>query len=242
MERLIYFIILAYFILGGLGFYLINRKKDRDVARKSYTKFGVYFIIINILFFSITIQPVVFHYLAILIVIVGSLELSRLFVKRNYQYKLFFVLSLLIFFILSAGLLVFSRTADSLILLTFLILSIFDSFSQITGQLFGKTKIVPGISPNKTLGGVVGGTIISLISTFLLKGLFPGTIYELFLFAFGTVLFAFTGDILASLYKRKFQVKDYSNWIPGHGGFLDRFDSLIAGGAWAALAISILGI
>ena len=60
MEQLIYKIILIYFVLGGIGFYLINRKKDRDVARKSYTKFGVYFIIINILFFSITIQPDVF--------------------------------------------------------------------------------------------------------------------------------------------------------------------------------------
>lgn len=44
MEQLIYKIILIYFVLGGIGFYLINRKKDRDVARKSYTKFGVYFI------------------------------------------------------------------------------------------------------------------------------------------------------------------------------------------------------
>ena len=242
MERLIYFIILAYFILGGIGFYLINRKKDWEVARKSYTKFGIYFIIINILFFSITIQPVVFHYLAIFIVAVGGFELFRLFVKRKFQHTMFFVLSLLVFVVLSAGLLIFSRTADSLILLTFLILSIFDSFSQITGQLFGKTKIMPGISPNKTLGGVIGGTIISLISAFLLKSLFSGTIPELLLFAFGTVLFAFIGDVLASLYKRKFQVKDYSNWIPGHGGFLDRFDSLIAGGAWAALAISFLGI
>ena len=242
MEQLIYSIILAYFILGGIGFYLINRKKDRDVARKSYTKFGVYFIIINILFFAITIQSVIFSYLAILIVAVGSFELSRLFIAAKYQHKLFFVLSLLVYFILSAGFIVFSRADRNLILLTFLVLSIFDSFSQITGQLFGKTKILPGISPNKTLGGVVGGTIISLISAFLLRNLFGGTIPELFLFAFGTVFFAFVGDILASLYKRKFQVKDYSNLIPGHGGFLDRFDSLIAGGAWAALAISILGI
>ncbi|QGY46542.1 phosphatidate cytidylyltransferase [Maribellus comscasis] len=242
MERLIYSIILSYFVLGGIGFYLINRKKERDVARKSYTKFGVYFIIINILFFSITIRPVVFFYLTILIVAVGSFELSRLFVAAKFRHALFFALTLLVYFMLSAGLIVFSLAGRDLVLLTFLLLSIFDAFSQIAGQLFGKTKIMPGISPNKTLGGVVGGTAISLLSAFLLRSLFPGTNSALFLFAFGTVFFAFWGDILASLYKRKYQVKDYSKWIPGHGGFLDRFDSLIAGGAWAALAIPVLGI
>jgi phosphatidate cytidylyltransferase len=242
MERLIYRIILAYFILGGIGFYLINRKKERDVARKSYTKFGVYFIIINILFFSIAIQPAVFHYLAIFIVATGSFELSRLFVKAKFQHTLFFIMSLTAYFIFSAGLIVFSLADHNLILFTFLILSIFDSFSQISGQLFGKTKIIPKVSPNKTLGGLIGGTLISLISAFLLKSLFGGTILQLFLFTVGTVVFAFAGDVLASLYKRKYKVKDYSNLIPGHGGFLDRFDSLIAGGAWAALAITVLGI
>jgi phosphatidate cytidylyltransferase len=242
MERLIYRIILAYFILGGIGFYLINRKKERDVARKSYTKFGVYFIIINILFFSIAIQPAVFHYLAIFIVATGSFELSRLFVKAKFQHTLFFIMSLTAYFIFSAGLIVFSLADHNLILFTFLILSIFDSFSQISGQLFGKTKIIPKVSPNKTLGGLIGGTLISLISAFLLKSLFGGTILQLFLFTVGIVVFAFAGDVLASLYKRKYKVKDYSNLIPGHGGFLDRFDSLIAGGAWAALAITVLGI
>jgi len=238
----IYLIILTYFLLGGIGFYLINRKKAPEVARKSYTKFGVYFILINIIFFSITIQPIVFRFLSVLIVAVGYYELCRLYVKEKFKHTIFFLLSLIVFFILSAGMLVFSRAADNLILLTFLILSIFDSFSQISGQLLGRTKIMPVVSPNKTLEGFIGGTIISLISAFLLKNLFAGTIPELFLFAFGTVLFAFIGDILASVYKRKFKVKDYSNLIPGHGGFLDRFDSLIAGGSWVAFAINFLGI
>jgi phosphatidate cytidylyltransferase len=235
MNWIIYIIILVYFASGGIGFYLINRKKTPEVARKSYTKFGVYFIIINILFFSITIQPIVFRYLAVFIVVVGYFELCRLFANAKFQHVLFFAISLLIFFILSAGVLVFSKAAENLILLTFLILSIFDSFSQITGQLFGRKKILPVISPNKTLGGLSGGLIMSIVSAYLLKNLFVGTVAELFIFTLGTVFFAFVGDVLASVYKRKYKVKDYSKLIPGHGGFLDRFDSLIAGGAWAAL-------
>jgi len=242
MERLIYIIILSYFLLGGIGFYLINRKKEPAVARKSYTKFGVYFIIINVLFFGITIRPIVFHYIAILIVAVGLVELIRLFYHDKFKLPVFFILSLLIYAVLSAGLFVFSRAGENLVLFTFLILSIFDSFSQISGQLFGHTQIMPKISPNKTWEGLLGGIIISLASAFLLKSLFNGTTPELILFTAGTVIFAFTGDILASLYKRKYGVKDYSNLIPGHGGFLDRFDSLIAGGAWAAAGIYLLGI
>jgi len=242
MERLLYIIILSYFLLGGTGIYLINRKKEPAVARKGYIKFGVYFLIINILFFSITIQPIVFQYIAFLIVVVGLVELIRLFYHDKFKLPLFFAFSLLIYAILSAGLFVFSQAGENLILFTFLILSIFDSFSQISGQLFGHTQIMPKISPNKTWEGLLGGVSISLASAFLLKSLFNGSIPELILFTAGTVIFAFTGDILASLYKRKYGVKDYSNLIPGHGGFLDRFDSLIAGGAWAAAGIYLLGI
>ena len=130
----------------------------------------------------------------------------------------------------------------NLILFAFLILSIFDAFSQISGQLWGKSKIAPEISPNKTVGGTVGGAIISIVSALLLKELYEVVWYRVLIMAAGIVVFAFLGDIAASLYKRKFEVKDYSKLIPGHGGFLDRFDSLIAGGFWVAVFINLLAL
>jgi len=240
MITTIYIVILSYFVLGGVGFYFINRQNEKDVARKSWTKFVTYFFIIHILFFSIVINPLVFRGVAGLIVLVGVYELCNLFKKAGYAQKGFFFISLVIFGILSLGFAVFSGLEKELILFAFLILSIFDAFSQISGQLVGKTQITPKISPNKTIGGTVGGSIIAISSALLLKGLCNQTWYIMVLLATGVVMFAFIGDLLASLYKRKYDAKDYSKLIPGHGGFLDRFDSLIAGGAWVALFVSML--
>lgn len=240
MIKLIYSIILIYFLIGGMGFYFINRKKPKDVARKSYTKFITYFFIINLLFFSIVIKPVLFKFLAVTIIAAGLFELIRLFSRDNYPQKGFFAFSLLAYLALSMGFYSFSTLNKELILFSFLILSIFDSFSQITGQLWGETKILPEISPKKTLGGLVGGAVVAISSGLLLNKLYDGTSLKSLLLAAGIVIFAFIGDLAASFYKRKYGVKDFSNLIPGHGGFLDRFDSLIAGGAWVAASVYIL--
>jgi len=242
MITTIYIIILSYFLLGGVGFYFINRNKEKEIARNSWTKFIAYFVIIHILFFSIVIDPLAFKIVAALIVSVGASELLRLYRKAQYTKTGFFILSVGVFALLAFGFLIFSSLEKEVILFAFLILSIFDAFSQISGQLFGKTKIAPEISPNKTVGGTVGGSIIAILSALLLKGLYNEVWYRALVLAAGVVVFAFIGDILASLYKRKFEVKDYSNLIPGHGGFVDRFDSLIAGGAWVALFIYGLGL
>jgi len=240
MVKIIYIIILSYFLLGGIGFYFINRKKEPEVASKSYTKFITYFIIINILFFSIVINPVVFQYLSVIIIGVGFFELYKLFSKSGYREKGFFLLAIIIYSVLSIGFSVFSGLEKELILFSFLVLSIFDSFSQITGQLWGRTKIFPNISPNKTVGGLIGGGIVAIGSALLLNGLYAEPPFKVIIMTIGVVIFAFTGDIAASFFKRKYKVKDYSNLIPGHGGFLDRFDSLIVAGAWVAFCIYIL--
>ncbi|WP_346864280.1 phosphatidate cytidylyltransferase [uncultured Draconibacterium sp.] len=237
MITTIYLIILLYFVLGALGFYFINRRKEKEVARKSWTKFITYFVIIHVLFFSIVLNSLAFKWLAVLIVSVGASELFKVFRQAKYYHKSYFVLSFLLFILFVFSFLLFSRLDKGLILYTFLILSIFDAFSQISGQLWGKTKIAPEISPNKTVGGTIGGAVFAILSAFVLKDLYNEPWYLILLFALGIVCFAFVGDLLASLYKRKFGIKDYSRLLPGHGGFLDRFDSLIAGGAWVILFV-----
>lgn len=235
MTLTIYLIILSYFVLGAVGFYFINRKKDRKTARKSWLKYITYFIIIHLLFFSIVYNPLVFHYVAILIIITGAAELMRLFRISGYSSPVFFMISILVFLFFCTGFFRFSQLNAGLILFSFLVLSIFDAFSQITGQLAGKTRLFPAISPGKTVEGLAGGVVTAVASSLLLNNLTENSVTHSLILATGIVIFAFTGDMLASVYKRKYHVKDFSRLLPGHGGFLDRFDSLIAGGAFTAL-------
>jgi phosphatidate cytidylyltransferase len=242
MIKVIYYIILAYFFLGAVGFIFINRKKEQSIARNNWVKFLTYFIIINVLFFCIIQGTVFFRSAAIIIIISGFLELSRLYVKSGYVHKQVFYFSLLFFLIISVGFFIFSGMEKELVLYVFLILSIFDSFSQISGQLWGKRKLMPTISPNKTWGGLAGGTLIALISGLLLKNLLYISSIEAIALTVNIILSAFVGDMASSFYKRQYKVKDFSNLIPGHGGFLDRFDSLIASGAWIALLTFIANL
>ncbi len=241
MIKEIYYIIIGYFILGALGFYFINRKKPLEKAKQSYIKFITYFVIINVIFFCITLNQYAFRVLSSIIAVAGITELTSLYIKDKSSRNLpFYLRSIFIYLIVSVAFIAFSFKPKEYLLFSFLTLSIFDSFSQIFGQIFGKRKIVPNISPNKTWEGSIGGGITALLSTFWLKGLLTEPVFNIWMVTTGIIFFAFTGDIAASLYKRKFSVKDYNNLIPGHGGFLDRFDSLIVAGAWSWIGFSIL--
>jgi phosphatidate cytidylyltransferase len=228
----IYSFILIYFIAGFIGFYLIGRKRPGPASRSNWIKLATYFIIIHILYFSIVLLPLIFRVISIIIVLVALAELAIVFRQSAYNNALFFVISVCIWCILFVGFYFFSGLDKRLILFSFLIISIFDSFSQITGQLWGNRKILPDISPGKTFGGLLGGIMIALLSAVLLSNLLPASPSNSLTRASGIVIFAFIGDGFSSFYKRKFNIKDFNNLLPGHGGFLDRFDSLIAGGAW----------
>lgn len=231
----IYSVILVYYLLGTIGIYFINRRKEPDIRHRAWIKHITYFIVTSIVFFSIGINPVAFRIVAVLIIIAGFLEMLKLFKVSGFAGKGFFTISFVIMVLMSLGFILFSMKEKGLVLFAFLILSIFDGFSQVSGQLLGKTKLFPGISPNKTVEGLAGGALVAILSGLVFKNLVPVDSFRAMVLATVVVVFAFAGDALKSLYKRKYNVKDFSNLIPGHGGVLDRFDSLIAGGAGVTL-------
>ena len=105
---------------------------------------------------------------------------------------------------------------------------IFDISSYLLGSSLGKKKIFKYISPNKTYFGLIGGIFLSNIFSIFYILYFNKKILldNIFLINF-IIIFAFSGDIIESYFKRKNELKNSSNFLPGHGGFFDRFDSFI---------------
>ena len=107
--------------------------------------------------------------------------------------------------------------------------SIADSSAYLVGRKVGKTALLPNISPGKTIEGFVGSLIITPIISCLIVYLFYGEVVIGFLFiGFFVTLISVIGDLFFSLLKRNKNIKDSSNLIPGHGGFIDLLDGTIA--------------
>lgn len=108
-----------------------------------------------------------------------------------------------------------------------------DTFALFTGKMFGKHKLSPVISPNKTIEGTVGGMIFGTLSGLLVYFLLPLCGFSVLNLAFCMLSAFFAsgvgvfGDLAASSIKREAGIKDFSKLIPGHGGILDRIDSSI---------------
>ncbi len=194
--------------------------------------------IIFILFFLIADKIISqqFIYLIILIPLVALL--SGLFEKKNENLKSSLVtLGGIVYVALPFGLLNFmvipgvsdnSRFYPWILIGIFLIIWMYDSMAYLTGSLLGKHKIWPRISPAKSWEGLVGGTVFAVIMGILNAVLFPAlSLTNWIIIALLSVIFGTCGDFFESKLKRQTGVKDSGNILPGHGGFLDRFDSLL---------------
>ena len=120
-----------------------------------------------------------------------------------------------------------------LIMIPFLVAWLSDSGAYFAGRAFGQRKLAPVISPKKTVEGMVGGILVAmagLVAYMLLLNIFfdfkVNYVYALVYGLLGSLGGVF-GDLCFSAIKRQAGIKDYSNLIPGHGGMLDRFDSMI---------------
>ena len=133
-----------------------------------------------------------------------------------------------------------------LILLPFVIAFLSDTCAYFAGRAFGKRKLAPNISPNKTveglLGGLLGACIGVAIYCIVLQKFFHFEVNYWYVPVYGILgsLGAVFGDLCFSVVKRQTGIKDYGNLIPGHGGVLDRFDSMIVAAPVTELLMMIL--
>ena len=121
-----------------------------------------------------------------------------------------------------------------LFLLIFISSWVPDAGAYFVGVNFGKHKLIPDVSPKKSVEGALGGIAASILS-FMIYTLIVNIAFDAKLH-FGLMILAsivlavasMIGDLIASLIKRHFNIKDYGNLLPGHGGILDRFDSMLS--------------
>ena len=112
-------------------------------------------------------------------------------------------------------------------IMLFFAVIITDSFCYYVGCKYGKHKLSPVISPNKTIEGSIGGTLACILFCLIFGYALQIELYHAFFLGLIIATFAQIGDLCESMIKREAGVKDSSNILPGHGGFLDRTDSYI---------------
>jgi phosphatidate cytidylyltransferase len=110
----------------------------------------------------------------------------------------------------------------------FIILWSADAGAYFFGKTFGKRHLFPRISPNKTWEGSLGGVVCALTASYIIYRLFRSFPLSSWLTVAGIILvFGTFGDLIKSLMKRSLLIKDTGSILPGHGGILDRFDTLL---------------
>ncbi len=134
---------------------------------------------------------------------------------------------------------IISRESLYYLLLLFNFSSVCDMGAYFSGVTLGKHKLCPAISPKKTVEGAVGGILSSIVVTLILSLCFKKAILLPMLLTVPFCILGMIGDLFASAIKRSVDLKDYGNLIPGHGGILDRLDSILMISPLLALVMAI---
>lgn len=164
--------------------------------------------------------------LLFLLIFVESIIL--IFGKRSVEDISVSVLTFVYITVALSTVITIQKSSADFVWYIFIFAFVSDTCAYFTGKSIGKTKLIPTVSPKKTvegsIGGILGCVIISGIYAYLIH---PQFLHIVLIAAiFGSMVSQF-GDLFASAFKRKLGIKDYGNLIPGHGGMLDRIDSII---------------
>ena len=176
-------------------------------------------VYVAVMWFGTFCSELSFHILFAVILLVCLYEMYKL---RKGKTKI------LAFLYVLFPLLLVHFIKTELALLMFILTWTFDTFAYLVGVKFGKHKIIPTVSPKKSWEGFVGGFIFTVIATYLTVNYFPKIeLHQAIAISLFIPFTATIGDFTESYYKRKADVKDSGDFIPGHGGMLDRMDSFM---------------
>jgi phosphatidate cytidylyltransferase len=224
------------FVLGAVVMALANRRVPAATARARWLKLIVFFLIVHVVLVVAAAGRGWVVGLLLVILAGGGLELwrawGRIATPRPVAvWPVFLILAVLA--VVNGW-----RLSPQAFAFLFIVTASCDGFSQVVGQWRGRRPLAPTISPGKTLGGFVGGLVGAVAVAVLVRGLLPATPAQAAALGVLTGVAGLAGDLAASWVKRRAGLKDYSSALPGQGGILDRFDSLL--GALAIVGAVLL--
>lgn len=229
------------FALGAAVMALASRGVATDVARARWLKLAVFALIVHGVLGAAALGRMAVVAVLTAILAVGTWELAGAWRRISpprprialWVYALAGTLTLW----------VTSSLPPTAFAYLFLVTAAFDGFSQVVGQWLGRRKLAPRVSPGKTVEGLLGGLVAATTVAVLARDLVAVSAAVAAGLGVCAGLAGLAGDLSASWVKRRAGIKDYSALLPGQGGVLDRFDSLLGALAclgpvlaWAALA------
>ncbi len=234
-PKLFGLVMMAVGIIGFNEFFDIkyeNNKRYRLI--KFLAIISLILITLNNTFYKIDFRVTILLPLIIL-------SMPIVFYNDNKFYNIndgLYVMGIVYFLGLSFGNIIYLMNTDlTKCIFIFIIAFITDTYAYIGGMLIGRHKLTT-ISPKKTIEGSIIGTLMgTLVGTVYYYNVVGGvTVFQTVMLSLGLTILSEVGDLMFSSIKRYFNKKDYSNLIPGHGGILDRFDSVI----YVSLGLSLI--
>ncbi|MBQ7245882.1 MAG: phosphatidate cytidylyltransferase [Firmicutes bacterium] len=219
---------IAAFLIGAVGIYeLFEGFKKIEIHPNIFVAEGM-LILLYLLHFLMPGRLACTMLWTVLAIVTSALSIFAID-KHKLEDALATLLGMIYVGLLSYHMVLIDETSYGIMVWMVVIVAFgTDIAAYFTGYFLGKHKLCPNLSPKKTvegaLGGVIGATVLGIIFGLIFKiQIFPQIILMSII---GSVM-SQLGDLTASAFKRKMGIKDYGNLIPGHGGILDRFDSVL---------------
>jgi len=213
-------------------FHKLTNQQEQVHVNSAFSIVGGLILFISSFLFASDIFPITIYLIYGLFIVLFVL-IAELFRKKTHPIHNWAYFSLgQVFIALPFSLLNFILFIPSyqpiVLLAVFVTIWVNDTGAYLTGITFGKHRLFERISPKKSWEGFIGGTVFALASGYGFSLFIPEmNLFEWLVFSEIIVIFGTFGDLTESLLKRTLNVKDSGNLIPGHGGLLDRFDSML---------------